>query len=440
MKTKSFPEIESLRLKALSRYDIFGTGQEDTFDRITRIVADFLKVPIVHLSLVGDDHIWIKSCQGTNGQKISRKLALWSEAIHHDDVIAISDLRKHADYASHSWVKNTPGYRFYAAAPIRTRDHFNIGVLSINNTVARKLDEAGKRFLADMAQIAMDQIELRRLHRQSTQETDHFTLSDDERLEILIQERAEELMRAMVVGDVASRSKTDFLANMSHELRTPLNAIIGFSDLVRSETFGPLGNEVYKDYLGIINESGSHLLSVITELLELSRIETGGTIMLDEAPIDVAKTVMQLAKMILARAQDFQIDVNTNVGISLPDLYADPIRLKQILLNLLDNALKFTGRGGQITFSAGVDDRRQIYFSIADTGIGISSENIDVVSKPFSQVARVVVRPHEGSGIGLPLSKSLVELHGGTLHIDSELGSGTTVTLFFPASRTLPGP
>ena len=437
------PDNETARLQTLRQYEILDTAAEESFDRITRIVSAFLKMPTVRIALVDENHLWFKSRKGFDAQKIPRDVAICSHAIMHDGVFVVNDLANDPRFADSPTVVGGPQFRFYAGAPLQTRDNLNIGALCVNDTVPRQLSEQEKVFLTDMAQMVMDEMDLRLAGRHAAEEISQRKAAEEElqamktNLQELIAERTADLEEALEKAELANRTKTDFLSNMSHELRTPLNAIIGFSEMTKGEMFGPIGNDTYKEYAGIINETGQHLLSVFTELLELSKIDTGVDIKLEESSIDIAKTVMQLAKIVLSRAQDSGINLNTDVSIGLPALHADSIRLKQVLLNLLDNALKFTKRGGSVVFSAGIDDQMQAYFTIADTGIGITAENLETVVKPFAQVARVVTRTHEGSGLGLPLSKSLVELHGGTLQIDSEPGSGTTVTLQFPSSRTL---
>lgn len=255
-------------------------------------------------------------------------------------------------------------------------------------------------------------------------------------MERRVEERTKDLQRAKEDAEYANRSKTSFLANVSHELRTPLNAIIGFSDMMKLGTSGPIGNDFYESYINFINQAGVDLLALVNDILDISKVEAR-VLELDEENFDVVKTVMETAKIILQKAQNSGVDLVTDVPNNLPALNADRVRLKQILLNLLDNAVKFTEKGGRIDLSADIDDNGNMIFKVQDNGIGIAPENLPTILEPFSQVQDIMERTHTGSGLGLPLSKTLTELHGGSLGIESKLGQGTTVTVTFPAERTI---
>ena len=236
-------------------------------------------------------------------------------------------------------------------------------------------------------------------------------------------------------AEFANRSKTEFLANMSHELRTPLNSIIGFSQLLKDQTFGPLGSPTNEEYINIINGAGNHLLTIIGDILDLSKIEAGEE-HLDEEPINVEAIAEQCLAMMHTKTVAKNIALHHMAQDDLPLLYCDGIKLKQVLLNLLSNAAKFTPEGGDITLKAAVTANEEIVLQVIDTGIGIAEEDIIIVTNPFEQIGDAMTRHKEGSGLGLALSKRLMELHGGTLHIDSEIDKGTTVSVIFPAERT----
>jgi len=245
-----------------------------------------------------------------------------------------------------------------------------------------------------------------------------------------------EILASREEAVLANRAKSEFLANMSHELRTPLNAILGYSQMLRNEFFGPIGDPRYSEYATSINVSGTHLFKIISDILDISKIEAGEAT-IEDAEVDIAKAGRVCIAMVEGRAQERKIWVEQNTPGDFPTLRADERQVKQILLNLLSNAVKFTPDGGQVTLDARVDDDSCIEISVSDTGVGIDSKDIPKVLQPFGQVAESHNRCHEGTGLGLPICNSLMELHGGTLEIESELGIGTTVTVRFPPERTI---
>ncbi|NKB47830.1 MAG: HAMP domain-containing protein [Alphaproteobacteria bacterium] len=244
-----------------------------------------------------------------------------------------------------------------------------------------------------------------------------------------------ELNTARKEAESANHLKSDFLAQMSHELRTPLNAILGFSDFMLSEPHGPLGHENYREYMRDIHGGGQHLLGVINDILDMSKIEAGA-VELNEGIVDAELLLDESAKMLRERAAKAGVSLRAEVEPGLPNLFADGQLIKRGLLNLLYNAIKFTPSGGQITVRADAAPDGAIALTVIDNGVGIAPQNIAHCLTPFGQAENVMRRSQDGTGLGLPMVKSLVELHGGVLELHSALGEGTKASLLFPAERT----
>lgn len=248
--------------------------------------------------------------------------------------------------------------------------------------------------------------------------------------------QAAELAAAKAAAEEANRSKSAFLANVSHEVRSPLNAINGFSEIMAGEMFGPLGTEKYREYAKDIHESGQLLLTLINDILDLSKAEAG-KLELHEEKVDIPNLASRVEKLVVERAGKAGIILRNQIEEPLPAIRADERKLLQILLNLLTNAIKFTPSGGVVTLQAERPTDGGLRLIVRDTGIGIAPGDIAKVLEPFGQVDDPRVRRQEGTGLGVPLSKRLVELHGGRFLFESEPGVGTTVTVALPESRIL---
>jgi len=301
----------------------------------------------------------------------------------------------------------------------RTKDGGYVSVGTDITNIKRheeKLMESEKRLMATVADLRHSQ---QKLERQAEEVAD------------LAEKYAEEKTRA----EEANQAKSKFLANMSHELRTPLNAIIGFSEIMESSMFGPLGSDKYREYCSDIHQSGQYLLDVINDILDMSKIEAG-RIRLDAESVDLEPFLNDAMRVVSGRANDKRLKLTARIRRDI-SLTADHRLLKQIILNLLSNAVKFTPEGGRITIRARATAGGWVSVSIADTGIGIPEDALARLARPFEQVESQLTKSHQGSGLGLAIAKSLTELHQGTMRIRSTPGRGTMVLLRLPISRTI---
>jgi PAS domain S-box-containing protein len=249
---------------------------------------------------------------------------------------------------------------------------------------------------------------------------------------------AEELTRARRQAEQASAAKSDFLARVSHEIRTPLNAIIGFSEVMMEERFGPVGNERYREYLKDIHASGGHLLSLVNDLLDLSKIEAG-KLELSFASVSLNDLTQQCVAIMQPQANRERIIIRTSLPATVPQIVADARSVRQIVLNLLSNSIKFTGAGGQVIVSTALNDDGEVALRVRDTGIGMSEKDLAAALEPFRQLATSVNGAAGGTGLGLPLTKALAEANRARFHIKSAPKAGTLVEIAFPANRIVAG-
>jgi PAS domain S-box-containing protein len=249
--------------------------------------------------------------------------------------------------------------------------------------------------------------------------------------------RAEEdLVNAKREAERASSAKSDFLAKISHEIRTPLNAIIGFSEVMMDERFGPIGNERYRQYLKDIHASGGHLVSLLNDLLDLSKIEAG-KLDLSFASVDLTALLQQCVALMQPQANRERIIIRTSLLATLPAVVVDERSIRQIVLNLLSNSIKFTGAGGQVIVSTALTERGEAVLRVRDTGVGMSEKEIETALEPFRQLATSTRWGSGGTGLGLPLTKALVEANRGSFAIKSAVNAGTLVEIIFPGTRVL---
>ncbi len=288
---------------------------------------------------------------------------------------------------------------------------------------ARQLADKNAALAGEIAVRQSTEAELQALNDQLERRVEERTVS--------LASANAELLASRAQAEQASHAKSEFLARMSHELRTPLNAIIGFSDVILHERIGNDKRIKYREYADHIHESGRHLLDLINNVLDLSKIESGVEELWKETT-DLKDLSSRVMNLIGESAQRRRIHLSLEVPTDCTVIVADSRKLKQILLNLLSNAIKFTPEGGKVTLKVEPQSNRGFLFTVTDTGIGIAAADIGTAMTPFRQVDSKLARAHEGTGLGLPLAKSLTEMHGGTIELQSEVGLGTMVRVFIP--------
>ncbi|MCE9521172.1 MAG: HAMP domain-containing histidine kinase [Alphaproteobacteria bacterium] len=254
----------------------------------------------------------------------------------------------------------------------------------------------------------------------------------------IIEEKNQVMRSLLDEAEAANRAKSEFLAVMSHELRTPLNAILGFSEIFKHQMMGPLGSQRYLEYAGDIHDSGKHLLAIISDILDLAKAESG-KLELNESDIDLDAVIDATLRMCQQKAVESNIKLDFKPARNALLVHADERLVRQVALNLVSNAVKFTPAGGSITIDVRVSCDAGVSLSVTDTGIGIAAKDLDRVLRPFEQVESALSRSHGGTGLGLPYSKKVIEIHGGTLKLSSKIGAGTTVRVHLPASRVRQG-
>ncbi len=254
--------------------------------------------------------------------------------------------------------------------------------------------------------------------------------------EAAAEQRARDLLIAKHQAETANAAKSKFLASMSHELRTPLNAIIGFAGIMREQSFGPLGHARYHGYAGDIEHSGQHLLAIINDILDMSKIEAGAE-RLNDDPVELGIVVENATRMVEAEYHRLGIGLQVDKHLADCRVNLDQVKVSRVLINLLSNAMKFTESGGEVSLGTRLAGDGGLELSVRDSGIGMSRDEIDMAMMPFGQAGAIAGRSHDGTGLGLPIAKALIELHGGRFTIASRPGEGTTVTLTMPPERVI---
>lgn len=528
------PEEERARLAALESYAIVGSRPEEAFDRITRIIATVLDVPITFITFIESERVWFKSSYGSDVVECDREGAFCAVAIAQNARLVVEDAILDPRFCDSPFVTGPAGIRFYAGTPLRTPEGINLGTLCALDTRPRQLSEKQLGLLDDMASMVVDELDLRHTTKLALNENEKrfrdfaSTTSDwfwemdkdlrfsyfSERFtditgvptewllgktrqesgvqnsldpdiwtshledlaahrpfrnfvhsrtkangevvwlsisgvphydetgaflglrgtgaDVTQQKLTEDALRnAKDQAERADTAKTEFVANMSHELRTPLNAIIGFSDVMKNEVFGEIGSKRYLEYANDINASGTHLLAIINDILDVAKLDAG-EFSICVVDVDIRRLLRECEVMITERLHRAGLTLDMHVDDTLTVVRADTLRLRQVLLNLLTNAVKFTPAQGHITMKVRPRAENTIEFTVADTGMGIAQEDIARILEPFTQAITPESQHLEGTGLGLYLAKHLVEKHGGQLCIESKVDVGTAVTFSLP--------
>ncbi|HYC05210.1 MAG TPA: GAF domain-containing sensor histidine kinase [Azospirillaceae bacterium] len=414
------PSNDGDRLRALNRYDILDSEPEEAFDRITRLASSLLDAPIALVSLVDAARQWFKSRVGLDAVETPREFAFCHHAIQAEGLFVVSDATRDQRFAANPLVTGAPDIRFYAGAPLVTGDGHRLGTLCVIDREPRSLSARDAAILSDLAALVMDEMELRLAGYRARHE-----LAERERQRAEMARLAEESRQAREAAEQALAAKLLFHATLTHELRTPLTAVIGFSELMENGIHGPLGNERYRDYAATIGGSARHLLELINDMLDVSRIEAG-RFEVETRRVSPRTLAEQALRMARGLAYEKGIDIRLQEG-NWPDVVADPRAVKHILLNLLSNAVKFSpAKHGVMISAEALEDR--LVLRVADEGRGIPAADLERLGRPYEQAAGTT----GGTGLGLALCRHLAEEQGGRLVIASTPGRGTTVSFDLP--------
>jgi signal transduction histidine kinase/ActR/RegA family two-component response regulator len=387
---------EAARLHALYDYDVLDTEAEKIFDDLTQLAAQICNTPITLISLVDPNRQWFKSKVGLDAEETSRDIAFCAHAIHQKEIFEVEDTLLDKRFFDNPLVTSAPNIRFYAGTPLVSASGHAIGTLCVIDDKPNKLTTDQRQALEVLGRSVISQMELRKNIKQLKQANEH---------------------------------KTEFLSNMSHELRTPLNAIIGFSRLILEDIKTHQYPAKFSEYIGHIDYSGRRLLSVVNSVIDLNKIEAG-MMQVQVEHTCVREFFKDIEGMLAMTANEKDVAFSVNVSDTLPTyLVIDQAKIGQIITNLVHNAIKFTDSGKWVKVEFSLNNGNFV-ITVADQGVGISSTDQTKLFSKFQQVGQA--KSAEGSGLGLSITQSLVELLGGSIKVLSTLGSGSIFKVLLP--------
>lgn len=415
------PPNEPQRIAALHECGVLATPPEPAFDDLTRLLAEGLGLPIALVSLIDRDRVWFKSRHGLEAEEANRELAFCGHALVVEDLLVVEDALSDPRFRDNPFVTGPPHLRFYAGAPLRSFDGHAYGVLCAIGLQPRRLSDEASKLLRGLARQAETQLDFRRRNHQYEREIERRRAVEAE------------LVEARDLANAASRAKTDFLATMSHELRTPLNAIVGFAALLAADPDAEAADR--QEWLSAMRHSADHLLGLIDEVLDVTRIESS-EMRFDAVETEPVALVRQAVDTLQPQADVKHLQLRVEVeGHTPPQIWIDPTRVRQVVLNLVGNAIKFTP-AGEVAVTVRHQTRQAPWLEIVvrDTGPGLAPEVADSVFDLFVQQDESASRSFGGIGLGLYLSRQICRRLGGDLTVESQEGRGSTfkATLFAP--------